>query len=125
MKVVFATEGSRGLQETIAHHFGRCPTYTIVDVVEDGEPEVQVVENPTLANHGPGMAPQYIASLGARYMVAGGMGPRAIEFFKSFGIQPLTGISGTVQEGLGVLLETLASNKKVPEPAPCEEHQGE
>jgi len=123
MKIVFATEGTRGLAENVSQHFGRCPTYTLVEVIDGQEPKVTVVENPTLANHGPGMAPEYIAGLGAEFMVTGGMGPKAIEFFASFGIRAVTGAYGPVKDMLVALLRQLSSGENAPEPAPCEEHQ--
>lgn len=124
MKIVFSTDGMNGLKENVSQHFGRCSTYTLVDVMEDAEIKVRVVENPTLANHGPGMAPQYISGLGADYIVTGGMGPMAIDLFKSFGIQAVTGASGSVRDVLNKLLEQISSGDKAPEPAPCEEHKG-
>ena len=31
MKIAVPTMGEKGLEESIADHFGRCPTYTILD----------------------------------------------------------------------------------------------
>lgn len=123
MKIVFATEGNRGLKERVSQHFGRCPTYTVVDVDEKGNINVEVVENPTLQNHAPGMAPQFIASLGADYIVSGGMGPRAIQNFEVFNIHPITGASGEVKANLDYIIEQLRNSGVLPAPQPCEEHQ--
>ena len=124
MKIVFATEGRQGLQDNVAQHFGRCPTYTVVEILDDSTPQVKVVENPTLINHQPGAAPQFIAGLGADYMVTGGMGPRAIQMFESLGVHAVTGAAGKVSDNLDALLRQLREGGVLPGPAPCEEHQG-
>jgi predicted Fe-Mo cluster-binding NifX family protein len=37
-------------------------------------------------------------------MLTGGMGHRAVSFFEQYGIQPVTGASGTVRQALGSYL---------------------
>jgi predicted Fe-Mo cluster-binding NifX family protein len=44
--------------------------------------------------------PGFIQSQGADVMLAGGMGRRAIGFFQQYGIQAVTGASGTVRHAL-------------------------
>ena len=41
---------------------------------------------------------------GVKVMIAGGMGGRAIQFFQQFGIEPITGATGTVSEALDLYL---------------------
>ena len=123
MKIVFATEGNKGLDDNVSQHFGRCPTYTVVEVIEGAEPTVKVVENPTLTNHQPGQAPAFISGLGANYMVTGGMGPRAIQIFESMGVHAVTGATGPVRDNLNALLKQLNQGQELPGPAPCEEHE--
>jgi len=52
-----------------------------VDFENEVVKEVKVVDNPYFAGHGPGQVPEYIASLGAKVMISGGMGRRANGFF--------------------------------------------
>jgi len=61
---------------------------------------VESVENPYYANHQPGEVPGFINGLGAQVMLSGGMGGRAVAFFKQFGIEPATGARGTVRAAL-------------------------
>ncbi len=63
-----------------------------------------VVANPHFDSHQPGMMPRFIHGLGANVIIAGGMGPRAIDMFHGFGIEVVTGASGTVEVVLGAYL---------------------
>ena len=58
----------------------------------------EVVKNPHFPNHQPGVIPQFIHSQKANVMIAGGMGPRAIDFFTQFGIDVATGVQGKVRD---------------------------
>jgi len=59
-----------------------------------------VVDNPFYAQHQPGQVPGYIQSQDVDLMIASGMGGRAIEFFRQYGIGVACGASGTVQEAI-------------------------
>ena len=97
MKIVISSDDNLGLDGQVSAHFGRCSHYTIVDV-EDGKiTGASSVENPTLNNHQPGMAPRFIAELGADVILAGGMGPRAIQMFLAYEISSATGAYGPVR----------------------------
>jgi predicted Fe-Mo cluster-binding NifX family protein len=48
--------------------------------------------------------PRFIRDLGVDVIIAGGMGPRAIEMFRDFGIAVATGAVGTVEGALGTYL---------------------
>jgi len=118
MRIAIASDDQEGLKGQMSAHFGRCPFYTVVDV-EDGQVlRVEVVENPYYQSHVPGMVPQFIKSLGAHVIIAGGMGPRAIEMFEQFGIEVVTtGGSAPVDEVLGTFLEGSLRGARA-----CEEH---
>jgi predicted Fe-Mo cluster-binding NifX family protein len=99
MKIALATDDNRGLEAVLSHHFGRCPYYVVVDVDDKEIREVKALQSPFYGSHGePGEVPTFIKSIGARVIIAGGMGPKAIGFFEQFGIQAVTGISGMVRE---------------------------
>jgi len=100
MKIAFAAEENKGLESRIAYHFGRCPYYVFVEIEGDKIKSVETKENPYFNNHAPGVVPEFIASQGAKVIIAGGMGPRAIDWFNRLGVQPLTGISGIVRDAL-------------------------
>lgn len=97
MKIAVSAENKGGLDATIAMHFGRCPFYVFVDVEGTEVKNTVTLENPFFENHGsPGQVPGFIKDNDANVMIAGGMGGRALEFFKQFGIEPVTGASGRV-----------------------------
>jgi predicted Fe-Mo cluster-binding NifX family protein len=103
--IAIAAEDSRGLDGEVSAHFGRCPFYVVVKANGEAETEFQiVVANPHFDSHQPGMMPRFIRGLGANVIIAGGMGPRAIDMFHGFGIDVATGATGTVEEALGAYL---------------------
>ncbi len=96
MRVAISTDG-----DFVSAHFGRCPSFTIVDI-EDGKiSKKDVVGNP---GHQPGFIPQFLHKKGVNCIVAGGMGMRATGFFNEFGIQAIVGISGKISEVIEKLL---------------------
>ncbi|RLF93974.1 dinitrogenase iron-molybdenum cofactor biosynthesis protein [Thermococci archaeon] len=118
MKIAFATEEDKGIESILAYHFGRCPYYVFVDIENNEVKDVENKENPYYDRHEPGVVPQFIAREGASVIIAGGMGPRAIDWFKNLGVQPVTGISGKVKD---ILNEYLAG--KLSGAAPCDDHE--
>jgi len=93
-KIALACEDNQGLDGQISQHFGRCPSYLIVDVDGNEVKKSEVVENPYYTNHIPGKVPQFIKEQDVQVMIAGGMGPRAIDMFSTFGIEVVTGAIG-------------------------------
>ncbi len=94
-KYGIATDNGR-----VAAHFGRCPTYTIVDVVDGKVTKKEEVSNP---GHRPGAIPKFMNEQGIDVMIAGGMGRRAIQFFNQFGIEVMVGVSGSIAGCLDTL----------------------
>jgi len=103
-RISFACDDNSGLQAQLSAHFGRCPYYTLVDVEGYEIKGVNVIENPYFNNHVPGQVPLFIRDQNANVMIAGGMGPRAIDLFSSFGIEVATGMSGKVSDILTAYL---------------------
>jgi len=83
MKICIPTMGKRGLDDSVGEHFGRVPTYTIVDLETD---EVKVVPNVSHHMGGQGDPPEIMAREGVNVMVCQGLGRRAISMFEGFGI---------------------------------------
>ncbi len=101
MRISIATDSGQ-----VAAHFGRCPSYTILDI-EDGEVVKRIeVPNP---GHATGAIPQYMHENGVDVMIAGGMGWRAQEFFQQFGIRTMMGVSGSIDN----VIEQLCSGTLV------------
>ena len=104
-KIALACEDNQGLSGQISQHFGRCPSYLIVDVEGNEVKQSEVVENPYYTNHIPGKVPQFIKEQEVQVMIAGGMGPRAIDMFNTFGIEVVTGAIGNAGNVLQAYLQ--------------------
>lgn len=100
MRIAISAEDENGLESVVSPHFGRCPHYILVDMEGQEVEAVQSVDNPYYGHHAPGQVPGFIRSQGANVMVTGGMGRRAIGFFEQYGIETVTGASGTVRYAL-------------------------
>jgi len=90
MKLAIATE-----QGHVSAHFGRCPTYTLVDISEGKVTHREEIENP---GHQPGFLPRYLSEKSVDTIIAGGMGPRAQGLFAQQGIQTIIGVQGPVDD---------------------------
>jgi len=93
-RIAVACDDNQGLDGQISQHFGRCPYYLIVDVDGDEIVKTDTIANPYYTQHTPGMVPKFINEQGAHVMIAGGIGPRAIDLFASMGIEVVSGIAG-------------------------------
>jgi predicted Fe-Mo cluster-binding NifX family protein len=103
MRIAISADNEDGLDSVVSPHFGRCPYYIIADV-EEKIKEVQAVDNPYYGRHAPGQVPEFISSQGVNVMLTGGMGRRAIALFEQYGIEAVTGASGTVRQALELYL---------------------
>ena len=97
MRVCVPTMGNRGLDEQVGEHFGRVPTYTIVDTETD---QVNVIDNTSEHGGGSGYPPEIIARAGAEAMICAGLGRRAIGMFEEMGIMVYVGAYGTVRDAV-------------------------
>ncbi len=104
-KIALACEDNEGLNGQISQHFGRCPNYLIVDVEGTEIKKTDIICNPYFDNHVPGMVPKFISEQGVNIMIAGGMGPRAIDMFSNFGIEVVTGARGNAGNVLQAYLK--------------------
>jgi predicted Fe-Mo cluster-binding NifX family protein len=114
-RIALACEDNQGLSGQMSQHFGRCPYYLIVDVEGDEIKRTDSVNNPYYNNHVPGKVPQFINEQGVNVMIAGGMGPRAIDMFTNLGIEVVTGAIGNVGNVLQAYLRGEISGVE-----PCE-----
>jgi len=110
MRIAFASEQKNGIKSELAQHFGRCPYYIIIELDKNNTvTNVEELDNPYYNEHSPGVVPQYIAKQKADVMIAGGMGGRAVDFFNQFGIEVVTGATGTIE---GILNNYLSGEIK-------------
>lgn len=105
MRLAFASEDRLGLEGEVSMHFGRCPYYTFLEVEKGQVKDMQIIDNPYYGNHVPGKVPEFIHSQKAEVMIAGGMGPRAIQFFDDYGIEAVTGAFGKIKDVLEAYLQ--------------------
>jgi predicted Fe-Mo cluster-binding NifX family protein len=90
MRIAIATDG-----DFVSAHFGRCPSFTLVDIDNGKMTKKEEALNP---GHEPGAIPQFLHQKGVHYIVAGGMGQRAESFFQQYGIKTIVGVSGRVED---------------------------
>ncbi|MFO8133241.1 MAG: NifB/NifX family molybdenum-iron cluster-binding protein [Thermoplasmatota archaeon] len=97
MKVAVPTTGDRGLDEQVGEHFGRVPTYTIVDLDSN---KVTVIDNTSHHKGGQRYPPELLAEHGVDMMLCRGLGRRAIQMFTDLGIDVCIGATGTVRDAI-------------------------
>ena len=90
MKAAISTD-----QGYVSAHFGRCSTYTIIEIREGRVLSREEIPNP---GHQPGFLPQFLSEKGVNCIIAGGMGPRAQALFAQKNIEAVIGVQGTVDE---------------------------
>ncbi len=90
LKVAISTDGG-----FVSPHFGRCPSFTIVNIENGKITGREIIDNP---GHQPGLIPQFLHQQDVQYIICGGMGMRAVGFFNELGIQTIVGISGAIDE---------------------------
>ncbi len=95
VRIVVATQNG-GLDDQVAQVFGRCQTYTIVDV-EDGEiRNVEIAQNQYAnASSGAGIqAAGFVTNQGAEAVISGNFGPNVASVLNQSGVQmiPASGI---------------------------------
>ena len=97
MKICIPTMGENGLKNHVGEHFGRVPTYTIVDLDTN---EVKVIPNTSEHMGGQGYPPEIMVREGVNVMVCRGLGRRAITMFEEMGIDVYIGAFGTVKDAI-------------------------
>ena len=117
MKIAFASEG-KGIESVLSHHFGRCPYYVFVETEGKEIKAVETKENPFFDRHEPGVVPRFVAKQKADVVIAGGMGPRAIDWFEQLKVKPVTTGPRKIKDILEDYLEGKLQGAEA-----CEEHR--
>ncbi len=97
MKIAISTESGN-----VCAHFGRAPEFTFVTIEDNQVVKKEILQNP---GHSVGSIPQFVNQHGAKYMIAGGMGRRAEDFFNQYGIEVIMGITGKVEDVIKKILD--------------------
>jgi predicted Fe-Mo cluster-binding NifX family protein len=109
MRIAIATDG-----EFVAAHFGRCPTYTLVDIDGKNITASEIIDNP---GHQPGFIPRFLHDRDVRCIITGGMGARAVELFRELDMEAIAGINGKVTEATEMFIKgTLAGGESLCKP---------
>jgi predicted Fe-Mo cluster-binding NifX family protein len=109
--------GKNALDNIVGEHFGRVPTYTIVDLDTN---EVKVIPNTSEHTGGQGYPPEIMAKEGVNAMVCRGLGRRAIAMFEEMGIDVYIGASGTVKDAVEAFKQ--GTLQKASEGDACAQH---
>ncbi len=116
--IVIPTNGKKGLNETVAEHFGRCQTYTFLD--EKGK-IIKIINNTSEHMGGIGLPPELMKKNGATILLCKSLGPRALDLCKELEIQVYVNQAPTVKKIFDVWV-----NKKIKMAGQediCEEHK--
>ena len=97
MKICIPTIGNKGMDDVVGEHFGRVPTYTVVDLDKN---EVKIIPNTSHHMGGHGDPPEIMLKEGVNVMICQGLGRRAINMFEGFGIDVYIGAYGTVKDAV-------------------------
>jgi len=109
MKIAFACSGKGGLEDQISDRFGRCSSFTIVEVEEGRIKSVNVIPNPGLqAGSGAGIkAIKTVVNSGAKVIVAGSLGPNAMAAAQELGIKHISVSGKKVKDALNEVIAML------------------
>jgi len=79
MRICVATSGSGGMNDYVSPVFGRCPTFTVIDLEGSRIKNVTVMQNfASMLGGGAGIqAAQMIANSGCNVVIAGSFGPNS------------------------------------------------
>jgi ATP-binding protein involved in chromosome partitioning len=98
-------------QGKLTMHFGHCEQFALLDV-DPAEKKILAREDVEPPPHQPGLFPPWLAGRGVNLVLAGGMGPRAVDLFRKNGVEVIIGapvdtpeklaadyLAGTLQTG--------------------------
>lgn len=94
MKIAVPTAQGR-----FSEHFGGAECFGLYDVDEAAKTIRSKVEAEA-PPHERGAYPRWLREQGAEVILAGGMGPRAIQMFDHYGIKVVVGVSGDAPDAL-------------------------
>jgi len=116
MKVAIAKEG-----DEVSEHFGHCREYAVFDVSDRKITNKKILQSP---GHEPGRLPAFLAEHKVTHVLAGGMGPRAVDLFCAHNIEVFLGISGPIDS----VIRNFIDGKIIPGKSSCthgeEGHEG-
>jgi len=120
-KLAIAVEGFQN-EYSVAEHFGRCGQFYLYEINEKNEViKDEVFQNPLAGNHGGTcQLPHFVNQIGAKVIIAGGMGGKAISLFENYGINVITAPGLKLDAALQSFLDGKISGHEE-----CAGHQGD
>jgi predicted Fe-Mo cluster-binding NifX family protein len=112
MRIAISTDG-----DFVSAHFGRCPSFTILDIEDSKIIKQYKIANP---GHQPGFIPQFLHDMGVECIVSGGIGSQAALIFEEYGIRKIVGISGKIDD----IVEQLKKGNLQSKDSLCEHSSG-
>jgi len=88
LKIAISTDSGQ-----VCPHFGRAPEFTFITIENSEIIGKEVLPNP---GHTVGSIPKFLSEQGANYIISGGMGSRAVQFFNQYNIEVITGVEGSI-----------------------------
>ena len=109
MKYALPVSGGR-----MSPHFGHCEQFAFFDA-DEASKEITRREFIPSPEHQPGFLPVWLAQQGAEVVIAGGMGPRAVELLRQHNIGVVLGAveSDPEKAVLGYLNGNLATEENI------------
>jgi predicted Fe-Mo cluster-binding NifX family protein len=107
MKVAIAKDG-----DEVSGHFGHCKQYAVFTVENGKITQRELLDSP---GHEPGRLPAFLAQHGVTHVVAGGMGPRAVDLFCASSIEVYLGITGPID----TIIEDFIAGRVTPGESSC------
>ena len=95
--IAIPTQGSKGLDDQVYEHFGKAPTFTLLNVETGG---LTIVDNTSDHMGGTVSPPELIRSIGADILAVGHLGAKAADRCAELGITVLCGARGSVREAM-------------------------
>ncbi len=95
MRLCVPTLGDKGLDDEVSGHFGRAPSFTIVDT-DSGE--VEVVENTSEHMGGEKKPPTLLDEKNIDVLLCSNLGRRAVARFEELGVEVYSGASRKVSD---------------------------
>jgi len=103
----------------LSEHFGHCQAFAFVDIEDNVITKVTTKEPP---EHQPGTFPRWVAGNGATDVIAGGMGPMAVNLFNEAGVNVFVG--APMDNATNLVNNFLSGNLKL-NANYCNHHEGD
>jgi len=99
-------------------HFGGCREFTLVQA-DPQQKKIISIQPVIPPPHAPGLFPRWLREQGAKVIIAGGIGQRALALFAEQGIEVRAGIAG---ESVESLVNAYLNGKLTATPEGCTQH---